>query len=314
VNPQFSSGEGTLKLERILAPVLLFTAAAWPASIGTAGMATYLSYDGYTGKNDLTQPIFYATPDPAVYGKGPYPVAIWIPGTFELSYDPLSLLFVTQMTSRGFLAASVQYANQELWQNCSAYTTRASAIFSTASTTSAITAICALPGASCSKGIVTSGISQGGIIAILARNYTPQVKATYAMSAGSVNQLGFNLTSCMAKPNTTLSANRLVIVNGAEDPSFGSQSSIQGASGVTCPAGSTQCWSADGSGAGWYLVQNSQVTGGQAGHCYIDKDDGCNDNFDPNWLPPATSNWSLKPNLDWLATFGTKRVFSSTGN
>jgi dienelactone hydrolase len=302
-----------LKLQRILAPALLFTAAAWPASAASSGMATYLSYDAYTGKNDLTQPIFYTSPNPAVYGQGPYPVAIWIPGTFELSYDPLSLLFITQMASRGFLAAAVQYANQELWQTCSAYTTRASSIFNAASTTSAIAAVCSLPGASCSKGVVTSGISQGGIIAVLARNYAPQVKATYALSAGAVNQLGFNLTSCMAKSNTALPADRLVIVNGAEDPSFGSQSSTQAASGVTCPAGSTQCWSADGSGAGWYLVQNSEVTGGQAGHCYIDKNDGCNDNFDPNWLPPATSNWSLKPNLDWLATFGTKRVFSSTG-
>ncbi|HLI85309.1 MAG TPA: hypothetical protein VKV17_15430 [Bryobacteraceae bacterium] len=276
-------------------------------------MATYLSYDGYTGKNDLTQPLFYLAPNPALYGHGPYPVAIWIPGTFELAYDPLSLLFLWQMASRGFLAVSVQYANQELWQTCSAYTTRASAIFNAASTTSAITAICSLPGASCAKGIVTSGISQGGILAVLARNYAPQVKASYAMSVGAVNQLGFNLTSCMAKANTALPANRLTIVNGAADPAFGSQASTQAASGIVCPAGSTQCWSADGSGAGWYLVQNSQVTGGQAGHCYIDKNDGCDDNFDPDWLPPASSNWSMKPNLDWLATFGTKRVFSSTG-
>ncbi|HEY7391994.1 MAG TPA: hypothetical protein VH640_25985 [Bryobacteraceae bacterium] len=302
-----------MKPERIFAPVLLFAAAAWPATIGSSGMATYLSYDAYTGKNDLTQPIFYATPNPVVYGHGPYPVAIWVPGTFELSFDPLSLLFLTEMANRGFLAATVQYPNQELWQTCNAYTTRASAIFNTASTTSAITAVCSLPGASCSKGVVTSGISQGGIIAILARNYAPQVKATYALDAGAMNQLGLNLGSCMAKSNTALPANRLVIVNGQADPSFGSQSATQAASGITCPAGSTQCWSADGSGAGWYLVQNSEVTGGQAGHCYIDKKNVCNDNFDPNWLPPATSNWSLKPNLDWLATFGTRRVFSPTG-
>jgi dienelactone hydrolase len=300
-----------LKLRRIFAPVLLFVAGS--ASAASSGMATYLSYDAYTGKNDLTQPIFYTTPNPAVYGRGPYPVAIWIPGTYELSYDPLSLLFVTQMASRGFLAAAVQYANQELWQTCSAYTTRASSIFSAASTTSAIAAICSLPGAGCSKGIVTSGISQGGMIAILARNYEPEVKATYALSAGAVNQLGFNLSSCVGKSSTALPADRLVIVNGQADPSFGSQSATQAASGIVCPAGGTQCWSADGSGAGWYLVQNSEVTGGQAGHCYIDKKNACNDNFDPNWLPPASSNWSLKPNLDWLATFGTKRVFSSTG-
>jgi hypothetical protein len=34
---------------------------------------------------------------------------------------------------------------------------------------------------------------------------------------------------------------------------------------------------------------------------------------DPGWMPPASFNWSLGTNLDWLATFGTKRVFSLTG-
>jgi dienelactone hydrolase len=301
---------------RVFAPLAILMAVL-PAGAATApATVTYLSYDPYTGNNDLVQPVFYQLPNASVFGKGPYPVAIWIPGTFEVPYDPLSLLFVTQMAERGFLAASVEYSNEELLQQtCSAYTPRAKSLFEASVSTSAVSTICALSGASCSKGIVVSGISQGGILAVMAKNYAPEVQAVYALSTGSVNNagIGVNLTSCMGKSTTTIPADRLTIVNGAADPAFGTQSSTQAASGITCPSGSTQCWSPDGSGAGWYLVQDSQVVGGNAGHCYIDNDDVCDDNFQKNWAPPASYNWSFASNLNWLATFGTKRVFSSSG-
>jgi dienelactone hydrolase len=299
--------------KRILAPLALLIVAL-PAG-ASQPTTTYLSYDPYTGNNDLVQPIYYQLPNSAVFGKGPYPVAIWIPGTFELPYDPLSVLFMTQMAQRGFLAASIEYSNEELAQTCSAYTPRAKSMFASSQSTSAIGTICKLSGANCAKGIVTAGISQGGILAVLARNYSTQVQATYALSTGAVNNagIGVNLSSCMAKSATALPADRLTVVNGQADPAFGTQSSTQAASGITCPSGSTQCWSSDGSGAGWYIVQNSEVVGDVAGHCYIDNDDVCNDNFQKNWAPPATYNWSLVSNLNWLATFGTKRVFSASG-
>jgi dienelactone hydrolase len=279
------------------------------------GIASYLSYNPSTSGFDLKQPILYQLPDPAVFGPGPYPVFVWTPGTYEVFGDPLSLLFISQMAQRGFLAASVQYSNTQLMaQTCTAYTQRAQGVFDAARSTSAVSTLCALSSAQCQQGVVTAGISQGGMLAVLARNYTPSVKAAYALSAGAINQtgVGIDLTACLGKQNTTIPANRLTIVNGQADPGFGSQASTQGTSGFTCPTGSSQCWSPDGSGAGWYLVQSSQMTDGTADHCYIDVG-GCNDKFDPHWLPSAASNWSLGPNLDWLSTFGTRRVFSSNG-
>ncbi|MBV9505048.1 MAG: hypothetical protein JO323_08605 [Acidobacteriia bacterium] len=286
-------------------------AANYAHGAGRQGIGTYLSYNPADSKYDLTQPFLYQSPDPAVYGPGPYPVFLWVPGSFEVSFDPLSLLFVAEMSKRGFLAASVEYSNVELAQTCQAYTARAQGVFDATRSTSAISAICSLPNANCSKGIAVAGISQGGVLAVLARNYEPAVQAVYALSAGAYNHagIGVNLGACMNKAATAIPANRLMIVNGQADPAFGSQSSTEDASGFTCPAGSTQCWSPDGSGAGWYIVQNSQVKDGTAGHCYIDQG-GCNDLFDPNWRPPATNNWSLQPNLDWLATMGTRRVIS----
>jgi len=290
-----------------------FLSAAPAQSAKRLGSATYLSYNPKTGNPDLPQPLFYELPDSTKFGPGPYPVFFWVPGTLELYLDPLSLLMVDQMAQRGFLAVSVQYSDSSLLaQTCPDYTPRAQSIFDSTRSTSAVATICALSQAACANGVVASGISQGGILAVLAANYAPRVQAVYALSAGAYNGAGIGELACMEKPNTAIPANRLTIINGAQDPAFGSQSSVESATGITCPAGSTQCWSDDGSGAGWYLVQPGETQSGTAGHCYIDIR-GCNDHFDPNWLPPSVSDWSLAPNLDWLATLGTQRVFASSG-
>jgi len=274
--------------------------------------ATYLSYNPSTSGFDLKQSILYQLPDPALFGRGPYPVFVWTPGTWEAYFDPLSLEFVSEMAHRGFLAASVQYSNSGMTQNCTSYTQRAQGVYDATRSSSAVGTLCALSGANCAKGIVTAGISQGGMLAVLARNYAPQVRAAYALSVGDLSGGAPNLTACMDKQHTAIPADRLTVVTGQSDPFFGTQTNVQNVSGYACPDGSTQCWSPTGSGAGWYLVQDYEVTDGNADHCYIDVG-GCNDKFDPHWFPPAVSNWSLSPNLDWLATLGTKRVFSQTG-
>jgi len=275
-------------------------------------MTSYLSFDPSNSTFDLAQPIFYQLPDPNVFGPGPYPVFIWTPGTYEVFTDALSLLFVTQMSQRGFLAVSVQYSNTETTQTCDQYSPRAQGVFDASRSSSAINVVCSLKGANCRKGVVTAGISQGGMLAALARNYAPSVQAAYALSVGNTNEavVPFSLP-CMSKQNLAIPAARLTVVNGQSDPAFGTQSNVQGVTGIVCPAGSLQCWHPSGSGAGWYLVQNSQVTDGMANHCYIDIG-GCNDHFDPNWST-GPSNWSLPANLNWLASFGAQRVFSASG-
>jgi hypothetical protein len=267
---------------------------------------------------DLTKPIQYQLPDSGVFGPGPYPVFMWTPGTFEPYNDSLSNLFVSQMASRGFLAATVSYdynTDSGGVRDCVDYTERAQGVFDASRSTSAASVLCALSNADCAKGIVTSGVSQGGFLTVLARNYAPNVKATYALSMSDYNQnSGVNSASCVDKQYTAIPANRLMIVNGASDIFFAGQQPIQNVSGFTCPNGASQCWSPDNSGAGWYAVQDSQVNDGVADHCYFLMN-GCLglEQGDPGWMPPASFNWSLGTNLDWLATFGTKRVFSPTG-
>jgi hypothetical protein len=135
------------------------------------------------------------------------------------------------------------------------------------------------------------------------------------MSVSSYNQagIGVDLSSCLGNQFTAIAPNRLTIVNGQSDSFFAGQDPLQKVSGFSCPAGSFQCWSPDGSGAGWYIVQDVQASDGKADHCYMLKD-GCGfSSVEPYWAYPYTYNWSLRPNLDWLATFGKRRVFSPTG-
>src|SRR6516162_2363287 len=77
---------------------------------------TYESYNPATGGFDLPQSIIYVLPDAAVFGSGPYPLFIHVPGTFENYDGNLAMLFVNQMAARGFMSASVEYMNTETQQ------------------------------------------------------------------------------------------------------------------------------------------------------------------------------------------------------
>jgi hypothetical protein len=239
---------------------------------------------------------------------------MWTAGTFEPYQDVLSLTFVSEMASRGFVAATVQYANLGAIQYCPTYIARAKAIYDATRSTSAVGVLCSLSGVNCSQGIATSGISQGGVISVMAKNYAPAVQATYALSVGDYNAFGrYSIASCMDDRYTAISSDHLTIVNGASDMFFPGQTNVTNVSGIACPNGSNQCWSPSGSGAGWYIIQDSQVQDGQADHCY-EVNGGCTfpGTFDWNWYL-GTYNWSMRPNLDWLATLGTKRFFSPSG-
>jgi hypothetical protein len=288
---------------------------ALPQPIRTA---QYISFNPQTQQFDLSQQMIYQFPDPSVHGNGPYPVFMWTPGTFESFRDALSISFITQMSARGFVGVSVQYSNWGfgiLQQNCNGYTKRAQGVFDSARTTSAVSVVCSMTGVSCAHGIVTSGVSQGAALAILAKNYAPSVRAVYAMSVSNYNNtVGLSLSSCLDKAFTAIPANRLVIVNGQSDPFFGGQAPVENVSGFTCPLGSFQCWSPGGNGAGWYIVPNSRVSDGLADHCYMLKT-GCGySQPEPNWISESRFNWGMQPNLDWLASFGMLRTFSVSGH
>lgn len=250
-------------------------------------------------------------------GQGPFPVFIWTTGTLGDYRGSESQFFIDQMVARGYIAASVQYPNINANQTCDDYVNRASCIYDDSpGAPSAINAICSLSEANCDPGagggIVTAGLSQGGMIAALARDHAANVEATYAIGIGSQNySTGVSLDACMAE-NRMLPADRLVVVNGVQDEYFGAQESLDALFGTSCGTGVTNCLDPQ-TGWGWYVVRDCEVSDGAADHCYHHGDGGCtgDPSFEPTWRPPSTYDWSAKPNLDWLASKGTHRNWSS---
>ncbi|HLI86354.1 MAG TPA: hypothetical protein VKV17_20760 [Bryobacteraceae bacterium] len=286
----------------------------------TSAQTSEISYQGLnalTNQFDQTFPIVYSLPDASRFGPGPYPVFVWVAGTFEYFDDPLASFLMAAMNLRGFLAATVDYSNSELVQTCGQYQPRAQSIFSASQAGSAAQSICSLSSANCNLaekgGIVVMGASQGGLIAMLARNYNPNVMAVYAMSIGDAVPAAYDYFPCEDKTSTAFPSDKITVIDGESDEFFQPvQQELQNVTGLACPAGATQCWNSDGSGGGWYIVQNTQVQSGDANHCYFISSSSCFSIGDTTWMF-GSENWSLGPNLDWLASFGTHRNFSANG-
>lgn len=251
-------------------------------------------------------------------GQGPFPVFVWTTGTLGDYRGSEAEFFIDQMVARGYIAASVEYSNVNANQTCDDYVNRAACIYDdTSNAQSAVNAICSMSEANCDPaqggGVVTAGLSQGGMIAALARNFSTNVEATYAIGIGSYNyNTDTPLDACMVS-GRMLPADRLVVVNGVQDEYFGSQESLDALFGTACGTGTTHCLDPQ-NGWGWYVVSDCEVSDGAADHCYHHAGGGCSGDpvFEEAWAPPSTYDWSLKPNLDWLASKGTHRNLSNS--
>jgi len=237
--------------------------------------------------------------------SGTHPVFIWTVGTGESYTDELSTTFVNAMVSRGFVAASVQY-NSGTFGSGTTLSRRAKCIYDASSTASAVSKLCARATADCSKGVVVAGLSQGSIMADLARNFDARVRAAYGTGDG-VKYSIYDLNSVVANGNRSLPSDRLRVINGNRDTflagSDQTRTSNQKLTGFNCGSTALSCLQPNGSG--WYIVSDTQVQDGQADHCYM-LVGGCTSptGNDPNWVNGAEP-WSMNPNLDWLASFTT---------
>ncbi len=245
----------------------------------------------------------------SIQGKEPsstsrFPVFIYMVGTSETYNNASALAAVEEMAGRGYVAATVQYPNSS-FGDCTTLSARSKCIFDATSASSAVAALCSRPTADCSKGIVVAGFSQGSILAILAKNYDTRVQAAYGLGAG-VQYSFYDLRACVASGKRALSSSRLRAVNGEADGFMGgSESSVraqlQELTGRSCT--SSSCLASDGSG--WYIVKHAEVSDGNAEHCYMRATGGCNgsqSSLDQKWLN-GTYNWSVDPNMQWLAGF-----------
>jgi hypothetical protein len=280
---------------------LLATAPAWAQT--TTFTMSYTGQGANATTCNTTDSISGAEPT----ATGTFPVFIYTVGTTETFTNTAATQAVDQMAALGFVAATIQY-DTSAFGNCSQIGGKAQCIYNPNSSTSAVSALCSRAKADCSKGIVVAGASQGAVIATLAKNFDSRVQAAYGIADG-VQYSFFNLTSCMANGNRTLTSDRLRAVNGLDDQFTGSgqtaqQNNMQSLTGFTCPSGSATCLQSNGSG--WIIVMPDQTQSGQADHCYP-RTVNCSssqNSIQARW-ETGTDNWELPANLQWLTQFVT---------
>jgi hypothetical protein len=237
---------------------------------------------------------------------GTFPVFIYMVGTSETFTNASATAAVAGMASRGYVAATVAY-NSGTFSGCSTISGKARCIFNPASSTSAISTLCARAKADCTKGVVVGGFSQGAVMATLAKNFDNRVEAAWGMGDGVIYSI-FNLTSCMANGNRALPSNRLRVVDGEKDQFIGPtasnvRSQFQTLTGLSCGTSAFECLQSNGSG--WIIVQNAQIGDRSADHCYMRRTGDCSGSqtsLDQNWQTGADA-WELNANLDWLTGF-----------
>jgi hypothetical protein len=286
-------------------------------SVGTEGQAlstssftmTYTSWAGsFLGNGSCS-----GTSNNGIKGyeptsSGTYPVFVFLTGT-SMTYDgSVDEDLIQYMGAQGFVAATVQYDNSTYPSSCGVATTKASCIFSTGSSASAISKICSRAKADCTnKGIYVSGFSQGANLSSMAANYGSHMKAAYLIGNGDDASGIYNLSGCLDKSHLTFTASQLREVDGQSDQYFGNnqagvQTQLQNVTGVTCASGTYNCLQGDGSG--WYIVANSQVSDGTADHCYYynKANSTCSSwsGFDSGW-DTGSVTWEKIQDLAWLA-------------
>ncbi|QRK06660.1 hypothetical protein JQX13_42375 [Archangium violaceum] len=284
---------------RILVALLL--SMAWSASALAQSLTSFTAtYRG--GSGAICGTTYSIRGREPLSSQSRYPVFIYTVGTTE-GYDHASAMAaVEEMASRGYVAATVEYDNAT-FGTCSTLESRARCIFDSTRSTSAINTICSRAKADCSKGVVVAGFSQGSIMAILAKNYDSRVQAAYGLGAG-VEYSIYDLRSCVANGNRALPSDRLRVVNGENDAFMGSteltvRSQVQEMTGLSCPL-ATSCSRSNNSG--WYIVENSEASDGDADHCYMRQGSCIGLTLDQKWRT-GTYGWSLRTNLNWLTQF-----------
>ncbi|HMJ13869.1 MAG TPA: hypothetical protein VK524_20770 [Polyangiaceae bacterium] len=218
--------------------------------------------------------------------------------------DPAIRAVTEAMARRGFVALSAEYDNTTLGL-VSDHRNQLQCLFAAQNSNNLLAKACALPHVNCDLGIATWGHSQGALVAHMAGNYDPRVRAVWTTGYGGDEEGLF-------KPFTpaTLPDSRLRVVNGEADlaPS-GTPQGLTDIAGMTeseCPLdGRVECLRQDGSG--WVQVRKADLAApsvSSADHCWFDRRSCLDTNviLEPNWVSSDSSlPFALESNADWVA-------------
>jgi poly(3-hydroxybutyrate) depolymerase len=268
----------------------------------------YNLFDGWKSipdKCNLTNNVYGR--QPAVPGK--YPVLVYLHGTLgDYDGNQEGQHIAELAAEQGFVGAAFTYSLMTPSQ--ASVDGQAKCMFDPTSPGNALAQVCAMPEADCSNGILVSGFSAGGAIAMRSKNFYPGVQAAWIMGVN-----GPVVPAALAAPAGTraLPDNRLRMDIGQTDIQTKDKttgivttdfSKLAALNGQSCR--NWNCLRADGSG--YFVVQNSEVADGVADHCWWERvnkwvpTNSCTYNitFDPGFIPPSTVPWSVTTSLNWL--------------
>lgn len=258
-------------------------------------IATPPSYMGSaSGSPGCTTPSPTLGFEPDDDGGGKHPLFLYFVGTaFSASdasarYDGLAAKTVTEaMARRGFVALSVHYDNTP-----SLSPDKVTCLYAPSNAQNVLAVACRLPRVDCDRGIAAWGHSQGALMAHIASQFEPRVRAvwTTGYSGGSY----------------PLPSNRLRVVNGEADSMNSAWDTIKKAAGYgtsECPAaGGSECFRPDGSG--FVIVRKADCIASSADHCWFDRRSCAASaiTLEPNWTDKASAKtFALESNADWVA-------------
>jgi len=258
-----------------------------------------------------TQTIYGAKPTVT----GDYPTLIYMHGTTaDSNQNKEGQRFVERAAAQGFHALAVTYRSSGSLNEKGLHR-HAYCAFDQSRSGNAMAAVCATAGASCSKGVVLAGFSQGAAIAAIAKNYNDKVKAVWAIGLSAYIYPKYEIpTNTFAAPHGTRALpNDKLVINMGQSSNISKKNliaedlpSLKKLTGQDCGSG-FNCLQQDGSG--YYVVSNAEIKDKVADHCYwmmVNKWStgmSCTTSpkeFEPGFQPPALTNWSMIRNLEWL--------------
>ena len=161
-----------------------------PANAATSPIKTFqTTYKAYNDSTSWRTKMTMAercTDTQKVYGARPaaagnYPVLIYLHGTFaDMGANKEGREFVERAAGLGYTALALTYdSNASL--NEAGLQRHAYCMFDQNHAKDGLSAVCAVAGADCSKGVVLAGFSQGAAISAIAKNYNNKVKAVWGI-------------------------------------------------------------------------------------------------------------------------------------
>jgi dienelactone hydrolase len=252
-------------------------------------------------------------------GSGPFPLAVYFPGTTVCYKDSAPLQYIHKLAQQGFVAASIEYKDYDDDGGKTNFRTKAQLI--TNGSDSAMGRLCALSQVDCSMGIASMGYSQGGHIALLVSTYMrtvpgqPKVTSAYMISSGQPNALLAGLAGNEDQDVTIVNNNVIEPFLPKEkrrytffvgDDIFGPTVEAELAqsknlSGYDCST-RLDCFQADGSGY-QVIPQDAVPASVWNGTDYVNwhgiqyRSDG----LIYDWFLEGNSSWSANKGIEWLS-------------